>query len=447
MKPFKSSTRFFILMAAVVLTAFVLGGCGGGGGSSSGSSSGGTSGTPSIATSPDSLSFGNVVVATNPTPGVGSADRSVQVTNAGTADLVIGQMAPLAAPFSIVENTCSGASLAPNASCTVDVRFTPTSASPSVGSFNIPSNDPNKPTVTVNMSGDGKGLNVTINKVDTSGVSANGGPVKVLVTVTDGDNNAVSGLLQGAFAVSENGGGRSITNFANTVQVPVSVALDMDYSQSVIDANNQGAVQAAAKAFLDQLSPTDEAAVIAFASEVLTTIDFTLLTPTGLQDVKAAIGAGYTGTQNGTLLYDAMNESVTKLASRTNDARAAVVLSDGDNEPFGQGTGVDLDTVIQNAKDNNVIFYTIGFTGEGAGGELRIVREPMQRAAVETGGLYFEAPTTADLDAIYTQISQILSDQYEITFMTTQLPGSSNTLVVTVVDGPRDGAATKVVTY
>ena len=444
MKPSKSSTRFFILMMAVVFTALAVGGCGGGSGGNGSSSDGGSVDSPNIALSTDQLLFGNVVANAG---GERSADHSVQVTNTGTANLVIGQIAlanPLASPFSIFEDHCSGVSLAPNASCTVDVRFAPRTPGTFSDSFDLPSNDADQPSRTVSVSGNGKGLNVTINKVDTSGVSGTGGPVKVLVSVTNGINEPVTTLLEGDFHVFENGGGpQAITNFSNTVTTPVSAALDLDYSTSI--APVQSAVEDAAKGFLDDLNPlTDEAAVFKFGETVVKAIDFTPLTPAAnLQAVKDAIDdVSNRPSSHGTQLYDAVLDSVTAFSPPGDDRHVAIVVTDGVNNPGPFDRGGTLDSVILDAQGNKVFIYTIGLAGD-----VGINREALQRMAVETGGQYFEAPSPADLSTMYTQISQILTNQYEITFVTTQPHLSSNSLNVVVGNPPLDGEDTKVVTY
>ncbi len=90
------------------------------------------------------LLFGDV------TQGVAS-NQTVTVTSAGTASLVLGTIAsanPLAAPFSITADTCSGQSLAPAATCTITVRFMPSDPAAYSDAFDIPSNDPATPSLT-----------------------------------------------------------------------------------------------------------------------------------------------------------------------------------------------------------------------------------------------------------------------------------------------------------
>ncbi len=108
--------------------------------------------TDSVAPTTDlQVPFGNIVIGA-------SASQTVTVTNTGTADLLVGAIGssnPLAAPFSITNNTCSNQTIAPAASCTITVGFAPTSLGTASDSFSIPTNDPAKATVTMNVSGSG----------------------------------------------------------------------------------------------------------------------------------------------------------------------------------------------------------------------------------------------------------------------------------------------------
>ncbi len=87
-----------------------------------------------------------------------SSEQTVTVSNSGNANLVIGTVAsvnPLAAPFSIATDNCSGKTLAPSGSCTLIVQFAPTQSGTFSDSFDIPSNDLSTPSVTFNVSGSG----------------------------------------------------------------------------------------------------------------------------------------------------------------------------------------------------------------------------------------------------------------------------------------------------
>jgi len=87
-----------------------------------------------------------------------SVNQTITVTNAGTADLVLGTVAglnALAAPFDVVTDDCSGQTVVPTDSCTIVVAFEPAAAQAYNDSFDIPSNDPDEASVVVNLSGDG----------------------------------------------------------------------------------------------------------------------------------------------------------------------------------------------------------------------------------------------------------------------------------------------------
>jgi len=115
----------------------------------------GASGTPDI-TVTDSVSpaadlqvpFGGVTVG-------GSSDQTVTVRNDGTADLLLGSISAPAPPFSVQADNCSGQTLTPSSSCTVTVRFAPSSSGAFSDNLLIPSDDPDENPVSVALSGNG----------------------------------------------------------------------------------------------------------------------------------------------------------------------------------------------------------------------------------------------------------------------------------------------------
>jgi Tol biopolymer transport system component len=104
---------------------------------------------PDIAVTPANHAFTGVALG-------GSAQLVFTVHNNGTDNLTIGTVAaanPLAAPFSIVTDGCSGQTIPPDDSRTLTVQFSPTVKGSFSDSFNIPSNDPDTPSATVNLTG------------------------------------------------------------------------------------------------------------------------------------------------------------------------------------------------------------------------------------------------------------------------------------------------------
>ena len=113
--------------------------------------------------------FGNV--AENST-----ATKQVTITNDGSADLLLGQIAQantLIAPFTLINDACSAQTVIATATCSITIRFSPTSVADFNDSFDIPSNDVDENPITINVSGTG----VVPNTVDVGGnpVSSSGG--------------------------------------------------------------------------------------------------------------------------------------------------------------------------------------------------------------------------------------------------------------------------------
>lgn len=113
-----------------------------------------------------SASYGNVDINT-------SEDRTLTVNNAGTADLVIGTLSGLAAPFSMVSDGCSGQTLTPSGSCAVTLRYSPTATGYSSDTLNIPSNDPDEANTAITVDGTGTEPGGTVDDFDPLSGSGN----------------------------------------------------------------------------------------------------------------------------------------------------------------------------------------------------------------------------------------------------------------------------------
>ncbi len=155
---------------------------------------------PQINVSSRQISNGNVVLNN-------ISDQTISIQNTGSISLNIGQIAqanPLAPPFSIVNDACSGQAVQPSAACSFKVRFDPTSQGTFTDSFDIPSDAANENSVTVDVTGSGKALRVAINQVNTTSCSTTG-VLELIVNVTDQNNTPLAGLTAGDFQLKENG--------------------------------------------------------------------------------------------------------------------------------------------------------------------------------------------------------------------------------------------------
>jgi M6 family metalloprotease-like protein len=103
---------------------------------------------PDISVSPASYDFGNIAIGN-------TSDNSFTVSNTAAGNLIMGTVTNPSSPFSKITDNCSGQTLATSSSCSVTIRFTPTTGGQSISNFNIPSNDPDENPVTVILSGTG----------------------------------------------------------------------------------------------------------------------------------------------------------------------------------------------------------------------------------------------------------------------------------------------------
>ena len=92
--------------------------------------------------------FGNVMVGD-------VSDVTVTVTNDGIEDLHVGTIGGLSAPFSIVTDNCSGATISQGDSRTFTVRFAPTIDASFDDTISIPSDDPDENPVAIVIHGTG----------------------------------------------------------------------------------------------------------------------------------------------------------------------------------------------------------------------------------------------------------------------------------------------------
>ncbi len=97
------------------------------------------------------ISFGNITEGN-------ASDETITISNEGNRYLFIRDIALsdlLEGPFSIENDLCSGQTLNPQGSCALTVRFAPDIAGTFLDTFDIPSSDPDTPSVTVTVGGTG----------------------------------------------------------------------------------------------------------------------------------------------------------------------------------------------------------------------------------------------------------------------------------------------------
>ena len=226
----------------------------------------------------------------------------------------------------------------------------------------------------------------------------------------------------------------SITEYASAIaRYPISVALVLDASGSMMGAGNAGA-KGAGHAFVDFLdSLSDESAVLWFNQTVLLqqTMTSNKFLLHNAVDVLPANGA--------TAVWDGILSGINEVAANgTNQKRAVLVMTDGgDNSSTEQPA-----TVIARANQLGIRVFTVGL-----GSAINTVE--LQLVAQLTGGLYFTTPNPGQLQQIFTDIASFIGrgyDEHTISFKTPDPDAASHELQISVRACNEVLAATRTVT-
>jgi Ca-activated chloride channel homolog len=146
--------------------------------------------------------------------------------------------------------------------------------------------------------------------------------VPVTAVVRDSGGRLVRDLTRDDFQVFEDGVATSIVDFRSTAQVPISIALLLDTSSSMRDANEKQA-GAVISALLAAMSGSDEAALFTFDKTLRQETPFTRDDEVIQQALSKTVMWGQTS------LYDAIADTAKRLSEQPSQRRAVVVITDG----------------------------------------------------------------------------------------------------------------------
>jgi Ca-activated chloride channel family protein len=214
-----------------------------------------------------------------------------------------------------------------------------------------------------------------------------------------------------------------------------TVVLAMDGSASMnatdVPPTRLDAAKSAASTFLDELPERFRVGLVSFSDAVRV-----LEEPT---DDREDVHSSLDGIQGevGTAIGEAIRESVA-LAPRDENGEltrdtlfAVLLLSDGANT-----SGVDPSVAVDEVRETGIPIYTIALGTEAgtvdvpdAFGDVRTIEVPpdpetLRQIAEETGGQFFEAPTEADLRAVYEQIGSQVTYEDEKRELTAAFAGA-----------------------
>lgn len=279
--------------------------------------------------------------------------------------------------------------------------------------------------------------------------------VTIPVAVVDRNNRFVPDLRQADFQVFEDGKPQEIAYFANTEQ-PFTVVMLIDVSNSTRFKIEE--IRDAALAFVKNLKENDRVMIVSFSEEVEV-----LTEPTS---DRYAIARAVRNLQfgNGTSLYDAVDYVLNQRLKRIEGRKAVVLFSDGVDTTSRFS---DYGSTISDSQESEAAFYsilyntygdmqqqgsnypsgggrryprqsrrptfgdilgaiilgggTIDLGGGNTGGGRGTSREDYKRGeqymedlSTRSGGRFYQADTTQNLDTAFYNIAQELRQQYSV---------------------------------
>ena len=234
--------------------------------------------------------------------------------------------------------------------------------------------------------------------------------VNVFVTVTDSHGAPIGGLTKDNFVLKEDDQPQKIAVFGKESALPISIALAIDTSLST--RHDLPLEQASAKRFArDIVRPVDAMSVYSF-SEIVN--EATRGYTSDLKTIDEAIEHIRVGAA--TALYDAIY-----LTSRALDKRKGrkviVLITDGGDTI----SKVDYKEALRAAEEAEALVYSIiivpieNSAGRETGGEHALIQ-----LSEDTGGKYYYATSTAQLDDAFHKISDELRTQYLLAYYPSQ---------------------------
>ena len=246
------------------------------------------------------------------------------------------------------------------------------------------------------------GTHVQITQIDRSDFPV----IHVYVSATDDAGEPVPVAPQ-ELQLYENGQPIQAESISGAGEIgPLTTMLAIDISGSMAVAGKLQAAQAAAKAYVDQMQPGDQAGLIAF--DVQTDI----VQP--LTEDRQALTEGIDGlqTRGDTAMFDALVEGV-RLLEAVSGRKAIIVLTDGmDNSSMAT-----LDGTIAQIGETGLSISAIGLGDQSKIGTFAGLDEArLESLATQAGGVYSRTADAAELRQIYERLGRTLHSEYLITY-------------------------------
>src|SRR5580692_4303844 len=254
--------------------------------------------------------------------------------------------------------------------------------------------------------------------------------VNVFVTVTDARGAPVANLQKENFLLKEDGKEQKVAIFSKESALPLSIVLAVDTSLST--RKDLPLELTSARKFVHTIiRPQDGLAVYKFSETVSQMVPFT-------SDLKK-IDEGIDHPRNGaaTALYDAIYLGSQAL-NRRQGRKVMVVITDG-GDTMSQ---MNYLQALRAAQESEAIIYSIiivpieADAGRDTGGEHALIQ-----ISSDTGGKYYYATSSVQLDDAFKRISDELRTQYLLAYYPSQHYSSSEfrQLRVDLTNAPAGG--------
>lgn len=223
--------------------------------------------------------------------------------------------------------------------------------------------------------------------------------VEIYASVTNEEGEPVQGLGRDQFIVLEDGRRQTVDTFVEG-DFPLSVAVALDRSLSMAGERLTMA-RSAARTFMGQLRPADQAMVIAISGQVEVAV------PLSTDRAAALAAIDRLDPWSTTALHDAILLALEKVQAGTG-RRALVLVSDG-NDRYSEAAAGD---VVAAARTSDVMIYPVALGRD----RPRLFVE----LAAATGGRSFHARDRHALDETMQSIARELRHQYLLGYSPTR---------------------------
>jgi VWFA-related protein len=253
----------------------------------------------------------------------------------------------------------------------------------------------------------------------------------IFFTAADQNKRFISDLKKEDIRVLEDGQPQEIFTFQQNIDLPLSIAILIDTSQS--EERTLPDEKLAARSFLESVMrpDRDEAAIVSFTGEVTLEQGFT----GSMERLRRAIDrvefvppSGYIGggvvvggtppisdtnqiLAGSTALWDAVWATSNELLSDSaeNTRRAVILLTDG----VDTTSQVKMHEAVERAQKADALIYAIGIGDSYHGG---VDEGSLKKIAERTGGRAFFPRSESELRKAFAQIQRDLREQYLVAY-------------------------------